>query len=257
MTPYFIRNIQKWQFDDYSVYIHDDAAVDRLLQKYWPEFPHLQKLRHCMISGAAMADLWRYLVLWEYGGIYTDIDSAPGTKFGNGTAIHGDDIDDHHDPDSWFVVERLGITSQYFMAASPKHPFLYICVMHCLSRLLDVTEVGTQYVPYVTGPGVVKHAMPTFMRASLGDNNNNNPGDYKVKKGYYVGVGNRSITIEGGRGGASEAFVQRESVRGIHKTGGFTAMGMTHFSRAKNRNLKISCFEHLYNEEEEKQKAAA
>jgi hypothetical protein len=243
MTPYFIKNIQKWQFDDYSLYIHDDAAVDRLLQKYWPEFPHLQTLRRCMISGAAKADLWRYLVLWEYGGIYTDIDNAPGKKFENGTAIQDAD-------DSWFVVERIGIMSQYFMAASPKHPFLYICVMRCLSRLMDVTEVGTQYVPYVTGPGVVKQAMTTFMRSL------DNASAYnKVKKGKYVGVGNRSITIGGGRG-ASLAFVERESVKGIHKKGGFAAMGMTHFSRTKNKKLKISCFEHLYNNEEEKQKAA-
>jgi hypothetical protein len=53
----------------------------------------------------------------------------------HGTAIH--DMDD-----GCFVIERIGIMSQYFMAASPKHPFHCICVMRCLSHLLDVTKVG-------------------------------------------------------------------------------------------------------------------
>jgi hypothetical protein len=71
MTPAFIRNIDQWRFPGYSLAFHDDVAVDRLLGKYWPEFPHLQLFQHCSVSGAAKADIWRLLVLWEYGGIYT------------------------------------------------------------------------------------------------------------------------------------------------------------------------------------------
>lgn len=71
MTPKFIDNIDQWRFDDYALYFHDDVAVDRLLAKYWPEFPHLQLYQKCSVSGAAKADIWRLLVLWEYGGIYT------------------------------------------------------------------------------------------------------------------------------------------------------------------------------------------
>ena len=65
------ENILQWKFEGYSIYFHDDAAVDRLLDKYFPAFPHLQIVKDCSISGAAKADIWRYLVLWEYGGIYT------------------------------------------------------------------------------------------------------------------------------------------------------------------------------------------
>ena len=91
MTPPFRDNLDKWRFPGYGFYFHDEVAMDRLLAKYWPEFPHLQWIQqHCMISGAAKADLWRLLVLWEYGGIYTDIDNAPGPGFQNGTAIQGE-----------------------------------------------------------------------------------------------------------------------------------------------------------------------
>lgn len=67
----FVENIKTWEFPDHELYIHDDEAVDRLLSKHWPSFPHIPIARKCLRSGAGMADLWRYLALWEYGGIYT------------------------------------------------------------------------------------------------------------------------------------------------------------------------------------------
>jgi Glycosyltransferase sugar-binding region containing DXD motif len=72
MTDKIRANIKKWEaLPDYTIYFHDDMAVDRLLSKYWPHFPHLAMAQRCSISGAAKADIWRYLVLWEYGGLYT------------------------------------------------------------------------------------------------------------------------------------------------------------------------------------------
>ena len=69
-TPNFHNNIKLWYFDDHSFFMHDDAAVDRLFDRDWPEFPALLKESlSCIHSGAGKADLWRYLLLWEYGGI--------------------------------------------------------------------------------------------------------------------------------------------------------------------------------------------
>ena len=70
-TKNFLENIQLWQFPDHDLYIHDDEAVERLLSKHWDSFPHISIARQCLRSGAGKADIWRYLVLWEYGGIYT------------------------------------------------------------------------------------------------------------------------------------------------------------------------------------------
>jgi Glycosyltransferase sugar-binding region containing DXD motif len=98
----------------------------------------------------------RYLVLYQYGGIYTDMDAAPGPKFENATAIRDDD-------EAWFVVERIGIPSQYFMASAPKHPLMHLLVTVTLRRLLEVQNVGEQYVPLVTGPGALKEAWQHFI----------------------------------------------------------------------------------------------
>ena len=56
----------------YSLMIHDETSVNQLLQKSWIEFPHLQRIQSCLTSGKAKHNLWRFLVLWEYGGIYID-----------------------------------------------------------------------------------------------------------------------------------------------------------------------------------------
>ena len=85
--------------------MRDDAAVDRLFDRDWPES------LSCILTGAGKADLWRYLLLWEYGGIYTDIDNAPGDLFLNGTVI-SDEMD------SFFEQELGGFPSQYFLAGT-------------------------------------------------------------------------------------------------------------------------------------------
>ncbi len=58
VTDPFVRNINKWRFDDYSYFLHDDEAVNRLLDRVFVEFPLLQDMRHCVHSGAGLADLW-------------------------------------------------------------------------------------------------------------------------------------------------------------------------------------------------------
>ena len=236
MTPDFHTNINKWRIKGFSVVFHDDAAVNRLLNhQSWPEFPHLQLAQHCLLKGASTADLWRYLVLWEYGGFYADIDSAPGKLFES-------TINNHPDYESFFVVESIGIMSQYFMSGMAYHPYFHLCVTICLERLFVlVNHVGKQNIPITTGPGVVKVAMVKFMA------NEDSTKKYgRITAGTYTGLANRSITVVGSRGG-SKNWIKRESMK-HEKIQGYAAMGMKHFSHIKVPGMNISCHEHLYNQ---------
>ena len=232
-TKLFARIVDAWRFANYSLYYHDEAAVDRLLQRYWSEFPHLQLVLPCMISGAAKADLWRYLVLWEYGGIYTDVDNLPGPWFRNGTAITDSD-------DAWFVVEQIGVLSQYFMAASPRHPLLHMCVTMTFSRLMNLPFIRDQYVPFVTGPGALKQAFAWFMAAQETTTFD------RVSKGRYVGVDGRSVTVVGTRA-TSNNWIHREAITPRQKFRNYAVMGMEHFSRhQRDRRHNDSCFVEIY-----------
>ena len=154
MTRAFAANVDSWRFKGYSLFLHEDNAVGRLLNRWWPQFPHILDMKNCLMPGAAIADLWRYVLLWEYGGVYTDIDNAPGPWFWNET---GSVIT--NTTDALFEQERDGFPSQYFFAVSPHHPIMYLAVQNALLRLMETQSVRKQYVPFVTGPGAIKSAV--------------------------------------------------------------------------------------------------
>jgi mannosyltransferase OCH1-like enzyme len=241
VTQEFYENLQKWKLDGHSFFLHNDGAMDRLLLRHWPEFPHLQMVMRCLVSGAAKADLWRALVLWEYGGIYTDIDNAPTDEFKARNYIGDED-------QAFFVIERGAFLSQYFYAAEPRHPMTYMIVQHTLLRLLGLNNVFNQYVPFVTGPGAVKSAFIGFMS----DWDTGRFG--KVRQpGVYTGMGNRTVTVLGTASNSGQYVA-----RGIIPNKGrlYDKMNMTHFSVSGQKpiNKKLvgddepktdSCLQHI------------
>lgn len=215
LTPAFYKNLQRWRsaLVNYTIVLHDDAAVNRLLNLNWPEFPHLNLGRYCITTGAGLADLWRYVVTWQYGGVYTDIDNAPGPTLDQGQVMEG--------ADAFFEREMWGFPSQYFFAVSPRHPIMYYTVHHCLGRLLfEVKNVREQSVPFITGPGAVKAGMIQFI----------NDG-YPIK-GVYNGTHNRSVTIVSHK----DSYLKRSFVGGRAKTDGFSTMNMSMYDEEGKRS---------------------
>lgn len=244
----FATNLQLWKdtFPMYTFVLHNDAALERLLFNHsWPEFPHLQQALQCSISMAAKADLWRALVLWQYGGVYTDIDNAP-RKFGPNSIAPTDE--------AWFVVEEAGYLSQYFMATTPRHPLMYLLIQMTLHRLYNLRDVDHQYVPFVTGPGALKEAFLHYQHKQ-GPNNGAIPNGTATtsaiaRAGIYNGLGNSTVTVVGRRS-ASDEYIARNVVykkRRIYQS----LMNMTHFSRvhsSKEAKAKLntdSCLERLW-----------
>jgi mannosyltransferase OCH1-like enzyme len=132
MPKEFAEKIDQWRFKDYSLFMHDDDAMDKLLNRYWPEFPQLQQMQKCPnFAGPAKADIWRALILYEYGGIYTDIDTAPN-KY-NATTILPED-------DGFFVVEKVRTLNEWFMAISPRHPMMYMTMNSILNNLIAIDD---------------------------------------------------------------------------------------------------------------------
>jgi mannosyltransferase OCH1-like enzyme len=86
--PLIADNLETWKLKNNSFFLHDNEATEKLIYKDWPEFPQLQHILKCLPGrGAVWADVWRILVLWEYGGIYADIDTSPVAEFFNETTL--------------------------------------------------------------------------------------------------------------------------------------------------------------------------
>lgn len=245
LTQAFYDAAKKWQFEGHSLYFHDDEAVMELFNRDWPMFPGLQNTLICLqgAGGAALADLWRYLALYEYGGIYTDMDNIPNTLF-NSTTIT-------NEIDAYFLQESGLFLSQYFFAVSPRHPMMFLAVHDVMRELHNLLDTGAYYVPSTTGPGATKRAFIHFM----GLNNTNLEllaARYsKPRKGHYEGVGwgNHSVTVAC-NGAENMEYVIRTAVYGTTKNVGMQQMGIVNYQgvrRASNGKTCVRAIHEHYN----------
>ncbi|GFH59900.1 hypothetical protein CTEN210_16376 [Chaetoceros tenuissimus] len=220
-TKAFADNIKQWTLPGYSFVLHDDEAVEKLFHNYeWTEFPLLRHVLTCLTSGAMKADLWRYLALWKWGGVYTDMDNAPGREwFKEGTFINDT-------MDAMFEIERGGYPSQYFYAISPHHPASYFMLSAAIQRIIfnDKPMNSQGITPILTGPGGLKHAIVRSFGGS----------GYPMP-GTYIGRSNRSMAILGSRRDARQSrYVGRCIIRNAAK-GDEAAMNMTHYLDKSSR----------------------
>jgi hypothetical protein len=221
----------------YNYVFHDDEAVWRLLNQEWPEFPHLQMMLRCLNSMTAVSDLWRLLVLWEYGGIYADLDAVPNSW--TPATIHPDD-------DSYFVVEFFDAPSQYFMAASPRHPLMYHAIQQALAKIMNHPNNLMIDASFTTGPFALLDGFTNFMLE-----NGNKKYTKPVVSGLYYGHNNRSVRIDGFGRNQSNGIIDREAYGRNFKIGMYAEMNMTHFLQDKRRGRKSgkmgrSCFAVAY-----------
>jgi len=61
-------------YPDYEIIIYDNEDIYNIIEKYYPEY--LSKIKKIWI-GAILADIFRYLILYLEGGIYSDFDCEP------------------------------------------------------------------------------------------------------------------------------------------------------------------------------------
>jgi mannosyltransferase OCH1-like enzyme len=168
------ETITRWQeaLPDHSLFFHDDEAVQRLVkgdddddhhdhdhnQSTWKSsgyFPELQNHIRCVkFKGAMLIDIWRMLISYEFGGLYTDIDNWPGPNM-NSTAIHVDD--------SFFSLsDSKDRPSQWLFAMTPKHPIAIFTLQDISRRLLHIKNVARPRVVQITGPQPLKASYRKF-----------------------------------------------------------------------------------------------
>ena len=60
-------DLEEWEYS-----YNSNADREAFIEEHFPEYLHLYRY---MVPGMFRADLWRYLVLYKYGGFYVDMDS--------------------------------------------------------------------------------------------------------------------------------------------------------------------------------------
>jgi hypothetical protein len=244
VTPSVFRHLKQWQFPGHSFYFHDDEAVDRLLYANHTGTPHeivrnLTRVLSCVTSGATKSDIWRYLILWHYGGIYSGIDNS-ANRF-NGSTISPDD-------DSFFVVESLGIMSQYFLASSPKHPLMKHALNFGIPALQDTVNVMVNNPATKTGPGAIKNGFINFQKAAGISTNGYTPaGIYEGAENIEPSSERRYCTVVGNKNLGKE-YIDRNGLGQSEKQELFAAANMSRYNdlfKKFPRAGRISCQEHI------------
>jgi len=141
----------KWmeQFPSYSLYFHDDEAVDMLFDQKSQEFPHLVKIMNAcaQLGGAMKIDIWRVLILYTYGGFYSDFDVAPGPQL-NESSVQATDS-------AFFLSDSFNGPSQWLHGIEPNHSISYFTMLEILKNLQELKDVSEVKLIYVTGPHVL------------------------------------------------------------------------------------------------------
>ena len=151
--------LERWEerFPEYSIFLHDREATERLFRRRaYPEFPGLREVLQCVLyDGAMSADIWRVLVLWLYGGIYTDIDVYPEDPFDDGVIPR--------DVSGLYFSQPRGWVSHWFQALEPRHRLMFDCmrtIIHNVRHKVDVTDPD---LFRLTGPWVIRRAFRHFV----------------------------------------------------------------------------------------------
>jgi len=146
VTDEFYDLAQTWRNLGIPYYFHDDAAIDRLVLAGHEQFPLLRLIwDHCITKPVVKTDLWRLLLLYEYGGIYTDLDTKP-VAFQPTINIRPDD-------EMYTVTDGIGLPSFHFMASMPLHPIPFLTLHQALQNILVVGDTGTYNPAKTTGKG--------------------------------------------------------------------------------------------------------
>jgi mannosyltransferase OCH1-like enzyme len=136
-----------WKALGVPYYFHDDAAVDRLIDLQYEEFPHLHLVwDHCITKPVVKADLWRLLLLYEYGGIYADLDTKPAS-FEPTTTLRVDD-------EMYALGDISSRPTFNFMASMPRHPIPFLTLHQALYELLFIPDTGDYCPAITTGKGM-------------------------------------------------------------------------------------------------------
>ena len=169
-----------------------------------------------------------------YGGVYADIDSRPNEKtkeviLNNGNA------------DAFFLVEQYHLLSQFFIAASPRHPILAYAIEIALENVLLHNDVQKINAAFTTGPHALHEAYRRFRKDVGAWVDLAMPGKKPVHAGTFVGTENRTITVVGVAENQNE-YITRDFLSGGRKHKVYRAMGMQHFLQdAKAHASGVSC----------------
>lgn len=151
--------------NQFNYFFYDDQKCDEFMKIFDKKIYSA----YCKLPLAVMkADLWRYCIIYHFGGIYADTDTI--------CKIHPD----------IFITDCLTIVPenevhlcQWVFSAPKDCPILKTVIDLSVERILKITEIkGEHIIHYLTGPGVFTDGIEKYLRE-------NGMPTFQDRKQYY------------------------------------------------------------------------
>ncbi|KAI2504938.1 glycosyltransferase [Fragilaria crotonensis] len=136
--------VLQWKnLPNFHYVFHTRPQMEAFVYQDWPEFPHLISISmHCIPQRQGFVDLWKALILWEFGGGVVDYDWVPKPQ-DNDNDDNNDNFQDLIQPDDQailFMDVRATFAEPHdrytsILLMEPKHPLAYYLVLGILSRI--------------------------------------------------------------------------------------------------------------------------
>jgi mannosyltransferase OCH1-like enzyme len=145
---------------DFAYYFSDDDEIDDYVRTHGDE--EIYRFFCALPLGVMKADLWRYLIIAEEGGVYTDIDSFCCKP------IHRWLIDAPSDAKDLLLLgleDSMHFFCQWTIVATAHHPAMeYVCnylVQSWREKGIDLRD--PHFVHGTTGPGIWTEALLDYI----------------------------------------------------------------------------------------------
>tara|TARA_B100000900_G_scaffold414529_1_gene441419 strand:- start:806 stop:1540 length:735 start_codon:yes stop_codon:yes gene_type:complete len=147
---------QSWDVKGYTHNFFSDKKADDFMKE---NFPDIYEIYHNLPVSVMKADLWRYCVIYHYGGIYADMD----------TIFIGNDLD------SLFQKEtNLILTPEYphdvnlcqWVFGAPKgSPLLKSVIDESIKRIKNCDDFKYEHMVHtLTGPSVFTDGIENYLK---------------------------------------------------------------------------------------------
>ena len=137
---------------DYEYYLFDKKDRELFIKENFDET--VLKAYNSIIPGGFKADLWRYCVLYKYGGFYCDIDMI---------CINGFDKLIENNEECVFTIDHNlnGKNLKFdifnaFIGIIPNHPIMKNCIYKIVDNILNEKwKINNEEILEFTGPGLL------------------------------------------------------------------------------------------------------
>ena len=151
------KNLNIWNFfcHDWEFYLYSNKQVISFFKTYFPHYlSDIKKIK----QGVVLADVFRYAVIFQFGGMYSDVDTFPLKPIPDSWLSKECVIGYEYQPSKFKGTKPKSFTKdtlcQWTFLAKPNHPLFKEALDTCINKLREKNFYlnSIQDVLETTGP---------------------------------------------------------------------------------------------------------